>query len=124
MWPACPPSPSWPPSLSSVPLQCAHASMETLTLARFVCELTLQEYDFVQERPSHLAASCLLLALKMKNLNGWVSATPPPRGHAAGGRGGACVSGLGGWEVPPCGPRSRHCGEFRPLAAAVRPFCH
>lgn len=49
--------------------------METLTLARFICELTLQEYDFVQERASRLAASCLLLALKMKNLSGWVSTT-------------------------------------------------
>nr|XP_056715588.1 G2/mitotic-specific cyclin-B3 [Euleptes europaea] len=51
--------------------KCAHATMETLTLARFICELTLQEYDFVQERASRLAASCLLLALKMKNLDGW-----------------------------------------------------
>nr|XP_020651508.1 G2/mitotic-specific cyclin-B3 [Pogona vitticeps] len=51
--------------------KCAHASMETLTLARFICELTLQEYDLVQERASRLAASCLLLALKMKKLSGW-----------------------------------------------------
>ncbi|XP_062998062.1 G2/mitotic-specific cyclin-B3 [Elgaria multicarinata webbii] len=51
--------------------KCAHATMETLTLARFICELTLQEYDFVQESASRLAASCLLLALKMKNLGGW-----------------------------------------------------
>ncbi|XP_042333746.1 G2/mitotic-specific cyclin-B3 [Sceloporus undulatus] len=51
--------------------KCAHANMETLTLARFICELTLQEYNFVQESASHLAASCLLLALKMKKLGGW-----------------------------------------------------
>ncbi|XP_060105642.1 G2/mitotic-specific cyclin-B3 [Heteronotia binoei] len=51
--------------------KCSQATMETLTLARFICELTLQEYDFVQERASRLAASCLLLALKMKNLDGW-----------------------------------------------------
>ncbi|KAJ7310347.1 hypothetical protein JRQ81_007256 [Phrynocephalus forsythii] len=51
--------------------KCAHATMETLTLARFLCELTLQEYDFVQESASRLAASCLLLSLKMKKLNGW-----------------------------------------------------
>ncbi|XP_030066315.1 G2/mitotic-specific cyclin-B3 [Microcaecilia unicolor] len=51
--------------------KCARASMETLTLARFICELTLQEYDFVQESASRLAASCLLLALKMKHLGGW-----------------------------------------------------
>lgn len=48
--------------------------METLTLARFICEMTLPEYDYVQESASKLAASCLLLALKMKSLGGWVSA--------------------------------------------------
>uniref|UniRef100_A0A8D0HWT3 G2/mitotic-specific cyclin-B3 n=1 Tax=Sphenodon punctatus TaxID=8508 RepID=A0A8D0HWT3_SPHPU len=53
--------------------KCAHATMETLTLARFICELTLQEYDYVQESASQLAASCLLLALMMKNLGGWNS---------------------------------------------------
>lgn len=47
--------------------------METLTLARYICELTLQDYDFVQESASKMAASCLLLALKMKDLGGWVS---------------------------------------------------
>lgn len=63
-------------------LQCARATMETLTLARFLCEMTLQEYDYARESPSKLAASCLLLALTMKNLGGWVSACPtccPPR---------------------------------------------
>ncbi|KAG8553865.1 hypothetical protein GDO81_003582 [Engystomops pustulosus] len=54
--------------------KCAHASMEILTLARYICELTLQEYDFVQESASKMAASCLLLALEMKDLGGWVSA--------------------------------------------------
>lgn len=53
--------------------KCAHANMETLTLARYICELTLQEYDFVQESASKLAASCLLLALKMKDLGGWTA---------------------------------------------------
>ncbi|XP_070616191.1 G2/mitotic-specific cyclin-B3 [Erythrolamprus reginae] len=51
--------------------KCARATMETLTLARFICELTLQDYAFVQEGASRLAASCLLLALVMKNLGGW-----------------------------------------------------
>lgn len=50
--------------------------METLTLARFLCEMTLQEYDYARESPSKLAASCLLLALTMKNLGGWVSTVP------------------------------------------------
>lgn len=63
--------------------------METLTLARFLCEMTLQEYDYARESPSKLAASCLLLALIMKNLGGWVSAfltpcVPPPRGTLGG----------------------------------------
>ncbi|XP_025031464.1 G2/mitotic-specific cyclin-B3 isoform X1 [Python bivittatus] len=53
--------------------KCARATMETLTLARFICELTLQDYAFVQESASRLAAGCLLLALKMKNLGGWAS---------------------------------------------------
>ncbi|KAM4661935.1 LOW QUALITY PROTEIN: G2/mitotic-specific cyclin-B3 [Discoglossus pictus] len=53
--------------------KCAHSNMETLTLARYICELTLQEYDFVQESPSKLAASCLLLALKMKGSGGWTA---------------------------------------------------
>lgn len=57
-------------------LQCARATMETLTLARFLCEMTLQEYDYARESPSKLAASCLLLALTMKNLGGWVSTCP------------------------------------------------
>ncbi|XP_074059211.1 G2/mitotic-specific cyclin-B3 [Macrotis lagotis] len=51
--------------------KCAHVNMETLTLARFICELTLQEYDYVQERASKLAASCFFLALKMKNFGKW-----------------------------------------------------
>lgn len=61
--------------------------METLTLARFLCEMTLQEYDYARERPSKLAASCLLLALTMKNLGGWVS--PGAVGRVR--RGGCCL---------------------------------
>ncbi|XP_012585730.1 PREDICTED: G2/mitotic-specific cyclin-B3 [Condylura cristata] len=52
--------------------RCVHASMQTLTLSRFICEMTLQEYDYVQERASKLAAGCFLLALHMKNLGHWV----------------------------------------------------
>ncbi|XP_063792961.1 G2/mitotic-specific cyclin-B3 isoform X2 [Pseudophryne corroboree] len=53
--------------------KCAHANMETLTLARYICELTLQEYDFMQEGASKMAASCLLLALKMKDFGDWTA---------------------------------------------------
>lgn len=70
--------------------------METLTLARFLCEMTLQEYDYARERPSKLAASCLLLALTMKNLGGWVS----PRGGGEGEKGGMLP-----FRSPPSSPR-------------------
>ncbi|CAH2315674.1 G2 mitotic-specific cyclin-B3 [Pelobates cultripes] len=63
--------------------KCAHANMETLTLARYICELTLQEYDFVQESASKMAASCLLLALKMKCLGGWTATLQYYSGHSA-----------------------------------------
>ncbi|XP_031228901.1 G2/mitotic-specific cyclin-B3 [Mastomys coucha] len=51
---------------------CIHASMKTLTLSRFICEMTLQEYDYIEERPSKLAAASFILALYMKNLNNCV----------------------------------------------------
>ncbi|XP_045144205.1 G2/mitotic-specific cyclin-B3 [Echinops telfairi] len=51
--------------------RCLHASMKTLTLSRFICEMTLQEYDCIQERASKLAASSFLLALYMKKLEHW-----------------------------------------------------
>ncbi|CAB1345574.1 unnamed protein product, partial [Coregonus sp. 'balchen'] len=53
--------------------KCVSASMDTLTLARYVCELSLQEMDLVPERGSLLASACLLLALVTKELGGWVS---------------------------------------------------
>ncbi|XP_069723522.1 G2/mitotic-specific cyclin-B3 isoform X2 [Phaenicophaeus curvirostris] len=63
--------------------KCARASMETLTLARFLCEMTLQEYDYARESPSKLAASCLLLALTMKNLGGWTPTLEYYSGYCA-----------------------------------------
>ncbi|MEE6509622.1 hypothetical protein FKM82_027031 [Ascaphus truei] len=63
--------------------KCAHANMETLTLARFICERTLQEYDFVQESASKMAASCLLLALTMKGLQGWTATLQHYSGYPA-----------------------------------------
>ncbi|KAM5290662.1 G2/mitotic-specific cyclin-B3 [Glossophaga mutica] len=47
---------------------CFRVNMNTLLLSRFICELTLQEYDYIQERASKLAAGSFLLALYMKNL--------------------------------------------------------
>ncbi|XP_045642659.1 G2/mitotic-specific cyclin-B3 isoform X1 [Ursus americanus] len=54
--------------------RCLRASMKTLTLSRFICEMTLQEYDYVQERASKLAAGSFLLALYMKKLGHWAPA--------------------------------------------------
>ncbi|XP_034342047.1 G2/mitotic-specific cyclin-B3 [Arvicanthis niloticus] len=51
---------------------CIRASMKTLTLSRFICEMTLQEYDYVEERPSKLAAASFMLALYMRNLTDYV----------------------------------------------------
>ena len=47
--------------------------METHTLARYISESTLQEYQFVEEKPSMVAAASMYLALRMKKLGGWVS---------------------------------------------------
>lgn len=63
--------------------KCARVSIETLTLARYICELTLQELDFVPERASHLAASCLLLAVSMKGLGGWTPTLEYYTGYTA-----------------------------------------
>jgi cyclin B len=45
--------------------------METLTLARYILETSLMEYDFVPMRASKMAAACLSLAMAMKDLNEW-----------------------------------------------------
>ncbi|KAF7651422.1 hypothetical protein LDENG_00111320 [Lucifuga dentata] len=51
--------------------KCVSAGMDTLTLARYVCELSLQEVDLVPVRGSLLASACLLIALVTKDLGGW-----------------------------------------------------
>jgi len=56
-----------------LPLQVANASFDTLTLARYICESSLQVYKFVPVKASLLAAAAMYLALRMKNLGGWVS---------------------------------------------------
>ncbi|MCI4386259.1 hypothetical protein PGIGA_G00060360 [Pangasianodon gigas] len=60
----------------------AHASMETLTLARYVCELSLLELELVPERASRLASACLLLALITSRLGGWTAALQYHSGYA------------------------------------------
>ncbi|KAM4713803.1 G2/mitotic-specific cyclin-B3 [Anableps anableps] len=51
--------------------RCVSASMDTLTLARFYCEMSLMEMDLVTVRGSLLASACLLMALVTKDLGGW-----------------------------------------------------
>ncbi|XP_036161720.1 G2/mitotic-specific cyclin-B3 [Myotis myotis] len=45
-----------------------HVNIRTVVLSRFICELTLHEYDFIQEKGSNLAAASFLLALHMTKL--------------------------------------------------------
>lgn len=46
--------------------------METLTLARYILEMSLMEYDFIDALDSMMAAAALLLALKMVKVeNPW-----------------------------------------------------
>lgn len=52
--------------------QCVSAGMDTLTLARYFCEMSLMEMELVTERGSLLASACLLMALVTKDLGGWV----------------------------------------------------
>lgn len=47
------------------------ASMETLTLARFILETSLMEYDLVDVKDSLLAASALMLAFIMQKSGDW-----------------------------------------------------
>jgi len=48
-------------------------TMPVLTLARYILEMSLMEYSFnVELSESKLAASCLVLAFKMKGIEGWV----------------------------------------------------
>ena len=47
--------------------------METHTLARYISESTLQEYEFIDVKPSLLAAASMYLALRLKKLGTWVS---------------------------------------------------
>ncbi|ODM98034.1 G2/mitotic-specific cyclin-B3 [Orchesella cincta] len=50
----------------------AKLDMETLTLARFILEMSLMDYDFIDGLDSMMAASALLLALKiLKVENPW-----------------------------------------------------
>ncbi|PRD24712.1 UNVERIFIED_CONTAM: CycB3 [Trichonephila clavipes] len=48
--------------------RCARISMEMLTLARFILETALMDYELIEVLDSKIAAAALLLALKMKDM--------------------------------------------------------
>lgn len=45
--------------------------METLTLARFILETSLMDYDLLDVKDSLMAASALMLAFQMQNTSEW-----------------------------------------------------
>lgn len=47
--------------------------MPTLTLARFVLEQCLLEYNLLEYSDSKMAAAALYLALRMKNIGHWTT---------------------------------------------------
>ncbi|CAH0557665.1 unnamed protein product [Brassicogethes aeneus] len=49
-------------------------TMPVLTLARYILELSLMDYETVTVRDSLLASASLFLALRMKNIGGWSAA--------------------------------------------------
>lgn len=51
--------------------QTEKVSMHILTLARYILELSLMDYETVTIRDSKLAAASLFLALQMKKISGW-----------------------------------------------------
>lgn len=51
--------------------KCCHASMESLTLARFILEQSLMHSQFMEIRDSLLASAALLLAFKMMKKGEW-----------------------------------------------------
>lgn len=53
--------------------KCARASMETLTLARYILEMTLMDYEIISLRESEVAAASLLVALRMKKAGDWTT---------------------------------------------------
>ncbi|XP_046577489.1 LOW QUALITY PROTEIN: G2/mitotic-specific cyclin-B3-like [Haliotis rubra] len=51
--------------------KCARAAMETLTLARYILEMSLMEYSLLSVKESKLGAATLYLALCMKKEGTW-----------------------------------------------------
>ncbi|KAG9510387.1 G2/mitotic-specific cyclin-B3, partial [Fragariocoptes setiger] len=51
--------------------RCCDCDFHTLTLARFILETSLMEYDLICEHESKLAAAALFLAIEMLHLGSW-----------------------------------------------------
>jgi hypothetical protein len=51
--------------------QCAKVTMSILTLARFILEYSLMDYDIIRLSDSKVAAAALYMALRMNKLDGW-----------------------------------------------------
>lgn len=52
-------------------LQCGKVTMPELTLARFILEFSLMNYELITLSDSKVAAACLFMALRMNNKVGW-----------------------------------------------------
>ncbi|CAH1780703.1 unnamed protein product [Owenia fusiformis] len=63
--------------------KCGQVPIETLTLARYILELSLMEYQFVCQRDSKVAASALLLAMKMMKTHDWTPTLTHYTGYVA-----------------------------------------
>lgn len=50
--------------------------MKTLTLARYILELSLMEYELIVERDSRVAAAALVIAMRMMEEGEWVCHFP------------------------------------------------
>ncbi|XP_067879815.1 G2/mitotic-specific cyclin-B3-like isoform X3 [Heterodontus francisci] len=50
--------------------KCTKVGMKTLALAHYICELSLQDYSYVEDRSSCVASACLCLAMKMDSPDG------------------------------------------------------
>lgn len=53
--------------------RCARITMPVLTLARYILEFSLMDYDTISIRDSAIASAALYLALRMKKVSSWTS---------------------------------------------------
>lgn len=51
--------------------QCAKVAMPELTLARFILEFSLMNYDIISLSDSKIASACLFMALRLNHKAGW-----------------------------------------------------